>query len=37
MARTKTIEELRDDWETNNEGFKGQEVGKLQDVIKDIF
>ena len=37
MTRTKTIEELRDDWETNNEGFKGQEVGKLQDFIKDIF
>jgi len=37
MAHTKTIKELQETWEANKEGFKSQELGKLQDFIKDIF
>ena len=37
MARTKTIKELRSVWESNKEGFKTRELGKLQDFIKDIL
>jgi len=37
MTQTKTIEELKTIWEANKEGFKNQELGKLQDFIKDIF
>jgi len=37
MAQNKTIKELKDTWENNKEGFKTQELGKLQDFIRDIF
>jgi len=33
----KTIKEIQETWEANKEGFKSQELGKLQDFIKDIF
>jgi hypothetical protein len=33
----KSIKELQETWEANKDGFKMQELGKLQDFIKDIF
>ncbi|MDR2952712.1 MAG: hypothetical protein LBU82_05665, partial [Treponema sp.] len=33
----KSVKEIQEVWETNKDGFKIQELGKLQDFVKDIF
>jgi hypothetical protein len=37
MAQTKSIKELRETWVANQEGFRTQELGRLQDFVRDVF